>query len=252
MSTLQVDKINSFTPSLPVEINDSFKVTGSSQFTGSVNIQAPHQLTGTSASFDQLNLTSGNPNIVPGTISGSGFNISSTITGNTGSFAGGLIVNGGKQIEGGISVFGPISASGNMTASTGSFGAVIATSVSASIVYGPFDGGNVQSTTVDLGSATEFVNNGQKIQLRLTLGSSIADGAQAGPFLLKSNKITSDSSVIANIAGPVSGGDTSNSISASIVSTFLENNTCSIFLNNETGQTIGANTTFTCSILVIR
>tara|TARA_R110001592_G_scaffold286791_1_gene555385 strand:+ start:943 stop:1614 length:672 start_codon:yes stop_codon:yes gene_type:complete len=223
MSTLQVDKINSFTPSFPVEINDSFKVTGSSQFTGSVSIDG--------------NVTLANPH---------------TLAAATGSFGGSLIINGGKQISNGISVFGPISASGNMTASTGSFGAVIATSVSASIVYGPFDGGNVQSTTVDLGSATEFVNNGQKIQLRLTLGSSIADGAQAGPFLLKSNKITSDSSVIANIVGPVSGGAASNSISASIVSTFLENNTCSIFINNETGQTIEDNTIFSCSILVIR
>ena len=39
MSTLQVDSINSFTPSSPVTINDSLKVTGSSTFTGSVGIQ---------------------------------------------------------------------------------------------------------------------------------------------------------------------------------------------------------------------
>ena len=38
MSTLQVDTINSFTTVNPVEINDNFRVTGSSTFTGSIDI----------------------------------------------------------------------------------------------------------------------------------------------------------------------------------------------------------------------
>ena len=57
---------------------------------------------------------------VGGPITSSG-NISSsagTVTGATGSFAGGLIINNGKQIADGISVFGAISSSGNMTANS--------------------------------------------------------------------------------------------------------------------------------------
>ena len=57
---------------------------------------------------------------------------------------------------------------------------------------------------------------------------------------------------MASIVGPVSGGALSNSISASILSTFVENNTCSIYLYNETGQTLEDNTTFTCSLMVIQ
>ena len=170
-------------------------------------------------------------------------------------------VSGSTQLSGSVSIDGNVTLANSHTLTAPNFintGTEVTTKITGSFtgsftgaLTGPLNAGSSSATTVDLGSTTQFYNNNQKIQLRLTLGSSIADGAQAGPFILKCNKINADSSVIANIAGPVSGGAASNSISASIVSTFVEANSCSIFLNNETGQTIGDNTTFTCSIFVI-
>jgi hypothetical protein len=217
MSTLQVDTINSFTTVNPVEINDNFRVTGSSTFTGSIDIKAPHKITGASASFHAISVTPTDTyNTTPGTISGSGFNIASKITANSGSFIGGVIVgiaNDNTPLAGGV--------------------AVGASGISSS--------GDILGGTVQCKNGFEHIGN-----------SSIADGAKAGPLKVKSNKISVDSAVMASIVGPVSGGALSNSISASILSTFVENNTCSIYLYNETGQTLEDNTTFTCSLMVIQ
>ncbi len=192
MSTLQVNSINSFTPSDPVTINDSFKVTGSSTFTGSINIQAPHTITGTTASFDHV------------AVGAIGISSSGDILGAT------------VQCKNGFE-----------------------------------HTGNTNFNVID-GFGSEVTANGTKTQLRLTLDSSIADGAKAGPLMIKNSQISNDSAVMVSIVGPVSGGATSNSISASILSTFVESQTCSIFLYNETGQTFNDNTIFTCSLMVIK
>ena len=276
MSTLQVNSINSFTPSDPVTINDSFKVTGSSTFTGSIDIQAPHTITGTTASFNLVKVNGGetllhssggisvfgdisgsgtgsfiglgvntsNARVAPGTISGSGFNIASKVTANSGSFIGGVIVgiaNDNAPLAGGVAVGASgISSSGDILGGT------------VQCKNGFENIGAASSQTIDGFNGSEVTSNSTKVQLRLTLNSSIADGAKAGPLKVKSNKISVDSAVMASIVGPVSGGALSNSISASILSTFVENNTCSIYLYNETGQTLEDNTTFTCSLMVIQ
>lgn len=245
MSTLQVDTINSFTTVNPVEINDNFRVTGSSTFTGSIDIKAPHKITGASASFNAISVTPTDTyNTTPGTISGSGFNIASKITANSGSFIGGVIVgiaNDNAPLAGGVAVGASgISSSGDILGGT------------VQCKNGFEHIGAASSQTIDGFNGSEVTSNSTKVQLRLTLNSSIADGAKAGPLKVKSNKISVDSAVMASIVGPVSGGALSNSISASILSTFVENNTCSIYLYNETGQTLEDNTTFTCSLMVIQ
>ena len=275
MSTLQVNSINSFTPSDPVTINDSFKVTGSSTFTGSIDIQAPHTITGTTASFNLVKVNGGetllhssggisvfgdisgsgtgsfiglgvntsNARVAPGTISGSGFNIASKITANSGSFIGGVIVgiaNDNAPLAGGVAVGASgISSSGDILGGT------------VQCKNGFEHTGNTNFNVID-GFGSEVTANGTKTQLRLTLDSSIADGAKAGPLMIKNSQISNDSAVMVSIVGPVSGGATSNSISASILSTFVESQTCSIFLYNETGQTFNDNTIFTCSLMVIK
>ena len=70
MSTLQVNSINSFTPSDPVTINDSFKVTGSSTFTGSVSVLANGN--------DAVTLTSTKPVSIPS----AGLDVNGDITGS--------------------------------------------------------------------------------------------------------------------------------------------------------------------------
>ena len=244
MSTLQVDTINSFTTVNPVEINDNFRVTGSSTFTGSIDIKAPHKITGASASFNAISVTPTDTyNTTPGTISGSGFNIASKITANSGSFIGGVIVgiaNDNAPLAGGVAVGASgISSSGDILGGT------------VQCKNGFEHTGNTNFNVID-GFGSEVTANGTKTQLRLTLDSSIADGAKAGPLMIKNSQISNDSAVMVSIVGPVSGGATSNSISASILSTFVESQTCSIFLYNETGQTFNDNTIFTCSLMVIK
>jgi hypothetical protein len=284
MSTLQVDKINSFTPSLPVEINDSFKVTGSSQFTGSVNIQAPHTITGTTASFVDISVnggkalfgtrkgisvigdisgsgtgsfiglgvnTQGAP-VAPGTISGSGFNIAPTITANTGSFEHSLI-NHLRIAGGGDVALGGISVGGNGTISCSSTAGIDTKNLSIDAA----GGGGIQfgfgvGTEIDLATSNIFATSFSRIQLKITLASQLADGAQVGPIRIHNTAINPQSNVITNIVGPVSGSGNSGAISASIVSSFIQNNTCSIFISNETGQAIEDNTIFTCSILLLK
>lgn len=97
MSTLQVDSINSFTPSDPVTINDSFKVTGSSTFTGSVGVLAGN---------GEITLSSNKPV----SISTAGIEVASGITGSNGlviSASTGVtaaIITGSTNLEGATTV----------------------------------------------------------------------------------------------------------------------------------------------------
>jgi len=97
MSTLQVDSINSFTPSDPVTINDSLKVTGSSTFTGSVGVLAGN---------GEITLSSNKPV----SISTAGIEVASGITGSNGlviSASTGVtaaIITGSTNLEGATTV----------------------------------------------------------------------------------------------------------------------------------------------------
>ena len=95
--------------------NGGIVVNGGDSIAGGISVVGNISSSGT-ASVAGFGVNTGTSNVTAGTISGSGFNISDTISSNTGSFNGGIVVNGGDSIAGGISVVGNISSSGAITA----------------------------------------------------------------------------------------------------------------------------------------
>ena len=255
-------------------------------------------------SFAGVGVNTAGANVTAGTISGSGFNISSTITGNTGSFAGGLIVNGGKQIADGVSVVGAISASGGeITAqsatiasslSVGSDLTLNATSnvinsandkivfspISTGVSFGQSDypvtiksnilaisssitassnisaSGDVaassftlpltEGTSQDLATSTQYTVNGSKVKVKAITAAQIDDGTFAS-FTLLNSSIAADSVVIGNFVGNCGANISSSIITVAVTSS----NSASVFIHNETGGNISADTAFTASFVIL-
>jgi len=99
---------------------------------------------------------------------------------------------------------------------------------------------------VDLASATPSVNGG-KVTVQAITAAQINDGAFA-QFNLLNTKIASDSVVVCSFNGNHSNTNMSGSI---LTARVIGTSTASIFIHNETGATIGADTPFTASFVVL-
>lgn len=168
---------------------------------------------------------------------------------------------------------GQISSSGNLTANTGSFlgGLNLGTAT-----YGGFGADNIQlyapntditaktvsasgdvtansltlrfteGVSQDLASSAFYAVNGSKVKVKAITAANINDGAFA-EFSLVNSSIQDDSVIMCNfVAG------CANNISSSILTAAVsKSGAARVFIHNETGATINADTAFTASFVIL-
>ena len=109
---------------------------------------------------------------------------------------------------------------------------------------------SIEKTTAasqDLNTSAEYSVNGSKVEVRAITDSSIADGAFA-TFKLLNTSIATDSVIY----GAFTGNHSNSNMSSSIISVAtIAASTASVFIHNETGGAIAADTPFTASFIVL-
>ena len=99
----------------------------------------------------------------------------------------------------------------------------------------------------DLNTSAVYSVNGSKVEVRAITDSSIADGAFA-TFKLLNTSIATDSVIY----GAFTGNHSNTNMSSSIISVAtIAANTASVFIHNETGGNIAADTGFTASFVIL-
>ena len=229
---------------ISVILTNKGHISASGAITASTGIFASTQYKVTTIDDDGVRFKSGNGETINiaslnGQISASG-----AITASKGKFTN-LSVGGTKFVtvdnngvlknsDGLISVTlaakGSISASGAITASSFKF-SPIATAASQ-----------------DLNTSTDYSVNGSKVEVRAITAAQINDGDFA-TFKLLNTSIATNSIVLGSFTGEHSG---SAPITGSILTaTTIAASTASVFIHNETGANIGADTSFTASFVIL-
>ena len=174
-----------------------------------------------------LGVNTGTANVTAGTISGSEFNIqiggSTFQTASIGTPASVTTNPGGTSLY----IHGAASASGDVAASS-------------------FTLPLTEGTSLDLATSTQYTVNGSKVKVKAITAAQIDDGAFAS-FTLLNSSIEADSVVIGNFVGNCGANISSSIITVAVTSS----NSASVFIHNETGGNIAADTAFTASFVIL-
>ena len=139
-----------------------------------------------------------------------------------------LIVDGTSTFTGAVTASDNISSSGTISADA--FSITKATAASQ-----------------DLNTNAEYSVNGNKVEVRAITAAQIDDGAFA-TFKLLNTSIATDSVIY----GAFTGNHSLSNMSSSIISVAtIAAKTASVFIHNETGGNIAADTGFTASFIVL-
>ncbi len=202
----------------------AFKLTGNLTASGDISGSGTGSFAGIGVGVN-TNIA----NVTAGTISGSGFNISSTIRGNTGSFAGGLIVNGGKSIADGISVLGEISASGGFigTSSHAVTSSFASSSVSASHAitssYALF------ALNAETGGSFPFTGSAE-------ISGTLSVKGETGHITSSGNISASGTIIGSNLSGTNTGDQNISNLAVTASDVLFETITSSFIEISETGS----------------
>ena len=200
----------------------------------------------------KLNLADTGTQIVPGTISSSFLEVQNHITSSGNLFVSGnvsastatfLTVDTGQGANELYSMNQNV-----LTTSNVQFNNITGSGISASgnILGNCFVHPINTAASQDLDTSTNYSVNGCKVEVRAITKAQINDGA-FDTFKLLNTSIATDSIVL----GSFTGTHATSSISGSILTAAtIAANTASVFIHNETGQNIAANTPFTASFVV--
>ena len=103
-----------------------------------------------------------------------------------------------------------------------------------------------EGTSQDLATSTQYTVNGSKVKVKAITAAQIDDGAFAS-FTLLNSSIAADSVVIGNFVGNCAANISSSIITVAVTSS----NSASVFIHNETGGNIAADTAFTASFVIL-
>ena len=139
----------------------------------------------------------------------------------------------GIDLNGDITTTGAISASGIISSST---------SVAGTNFIHPIN----STTSQDLATSAEYSVNGSKVEVRAITAAQINDGTFT-TFKLLNTSIATNSIIL----GSFTGTHAESTISGSIISVAtIAASTASVFIHNETGTNIAADTAFTASFVI--
>jgi hypothetical protein len=139
----------------------------------------------------------------------------------------------GIDLNGDITTTGAISASGIISSST---------SVAGTNFIHPIN----STTSQDLATSAEYSVNGSKVEVRAITAAQINDGTFT-TFKLLNTSIATNSIIL----GSFTGTHAESTISGSIISVAtIAASTASVFIHNETGANIAADTAFTASFVI--
>lgn len=149
-------------------------------------------------------------------------------------FTGSHSITGSLTITDSATITGSLSISGNGT---------FTDTVSASGFIHPI----ATAASQDLATNANYSVNGSKVEVRAITAAQIDDGDFA-TFKLLNTSIATNSIVLGSFTGEHSG---SAPITGSILTaTTIAASTASVFIHNETGANIGADTSFTASFVI--
>ena len=241
MSTLKVNNIESFTASDPLTITDANGLQVNSSITSSGDISASGAITALSFTG---NLIGTSTIETSGLISSSAGVSASNITAAGNLTAGTITVNSNLTALNDIIVTGLVSSSGPESG----------VSASALTVEGDLNVNgslnislDTQNTSNDLATDAEYSVNGTKVEVRAITAAQIDDGTFATFKLLNTSIGVNDI-----VVGGFNGSHSNTNISSSILTaTVIAAKTASVFIHNETGAAIAADTPFTASFIVL-
>jgi len=98
----------------------------------------------------------------------------------------------------------------------------------------------------DLNSSTNYTVNGSKVEVKAITAASMSNGTFA-TFNILNSEIAANSVIYGAFTGTTTNQITGSSISVSTIAA----RTASVFIHNETGATITADTPFTASFVVL-
>ena len=120
-------------------------------------------------------------------------------------------------------------------------------SSSGTVIANAFNIGKSTAASQDLNTSAEYSVNGSKVEVRAITAAQINDGTFA-TFKLLNTSIATDSL----IHGAFTGNHSLSNMSGSIISVAtIAAKTASVFIHNETGGAIAADTPFTASFIVL-